>query len=317
MALRQLAGGIAPLLQGVRQQLIELTADIEAGLDFVDEDIEFVTSEDIEKRISGAIKEVKSTRDRIESRRANSIARTAVAMGLPNAGKSSLINRLLGKDISIVSPQAGTTRDYLRGRLNQSDLDLVDTAGLESTQESSPEAIAQQLASLQISDSYLCLYCIDSQSPIEPFERELRKAIELRSRRPTWIVLTKCDTEPHKIPNAILPLLDDIPNDERFETSVLNGRDLDRLTSRLREFEKQEPEELASLLPSTADRCCRALETTLTCLQTALDCVTSKRGDEWIAGELRLALDQLGIIAGEVYTDDILDALFSRFCIGK
>ncbi len=136
VALRQLAGGIAPLLQGVRQQLIELTADIEAGLDFVDEDIEFVTSEDIEKRISGAIKEVKSTRDRIESRRANSIARTAVAMGLPNAGKSSLINRLLGKDISIVSPQAGTTRDYLRGRLNQSDLDLVDTAGLESTQES-------------------------------------------------------------------------------------------------------------------------------------------------------------------------------------
>ncbi|MFN5950674.1 MAG: tRNA modification GTPase, partial [Pirellulaceae bacterium] len=186
-ALRQLAGGIQIPIHTLRQQTIELLADIEAGLDFVDEDISFVSPQQIEERLASLSQQLDRIQEQWTSRLLLASTPRIVLAGLPNAGKSSLFNALLQtanrlpqpdgfanrpsqQPSALVSPQAGTTRDYLQATVQHLGIEMtwIDTAGIESLPaDQSPRAAAQLQTSAQLADAHLILLCHPAGSPPE------------------------------------------------------------------------------------------------------------------------------------------------------
>ena len=130
-ALTQLAGGVSQPLTQLRHDLLNLLADVEAGLDFVEEDIQFISQDELLTRIAAGMAHLTNLRRQLQQRAHVDQRFRVVLVGEPNAGKSSLFNALLGQDSALVSPVAGTTRDYLAAELVVADIpvELIDTAG--------------------------------------------------------------------------------------------------------------------------------------------------------------------------------------------
>ena len=322
VALHQLAGGLSQPLRQVRTSLIELLADLEAGLDFVDEDISFISHDEIVTRIVEAEKAIKLLVDQLSQRSHTRTTLDAVLTGSPNAGKSSLLNALTGNATAIVHSQAGTTRDYLRSELtlNGRSIDLVDTAGVERTlaspslNDSSNEVdgLAEEMTASQRETARLLLYCVDSTLSETSLRKEIESYSTLRNNHlDTWWVWTKCDTS--ELPTISIEL----PKSALvFRTSSRDSSGLSELTQAIFHWHDSEAAEASMVVGATAIRCQASLQEALSALTNAR-LALEQGGDEVVAGELRLALEAIGSVAGEVYTDDILDALFSRFCIGK
>ena len=306
VALSQLAGGLSEPLSQLRTSLVNLLADIEAGLDFVEEDISFICQSQIISRLDDAITVVHELLFQMESRAAQTVHLQVAIVGPPNAGKSSLINAMANHPVSIVSPEPGTTRDYVRLRLDLGEvvIDVLDTAGLENEEGTTPQALAQELTQKQIENADLVLYCL-SVDDSESLECKLDQF-----QAPTWLVRTKCDLEST---GRILTR-----NYAReFSVSTMHRLSAKRISNELREWATAKLESANQVLPLTAARCQASLSNAVQALLYAKDATENQRGDEVIASEIRLALEEIGLVAGTVYTDDILDALFSRFCIGK
>lgn len=300
-ALDQLAGGLARPLSQLRNMLLDVLAHLEAGLDFVEEDVEFISREHLDRQLAAAEDEVRQLLSCMRTRGETATALRAVLIGAPNAGKSSLYNALTGEH-ALVSAAAGTTRDYLCSRL---DLDgaiceLIDTAGMVEGSSDGIDQAAQAAGRRQRGQAQVELLCLDASEPLTPQDEALL------SQAPTGeriIIFTKCDRprQAAVAPNAI-------------ETSSHTGDGLERLRGRLRELAAADV--TTGVVASTAVRCSSSLRQALTSLGGARRLVESGC-EELVAAELRAALHRLGEVAGEVYTDDILDRIFSRFCIGK
>ena len=139
-ALRQLAGNLSRPLEALRTELLDLLADVEAGLDFVDEDIQFISDKDLVARLRPIVASIAETREQL-ARRGQDRSETVVALrGLPNAGKSRLLNELTGKDAAIVADVAGTTRDVVSvtATWEGKRIRFLDTAGIEQTDGQTP-----------------------------------------------------------------------------------------------------------------------------------------------------------------------------------
>ena len=312
VALMQLAGGISAPLQELRNSLVTLLADIEAGLDFVDEDIEFVSSAEIQRRLEQADQITSDLLLQMDSRAGQTFALQVAIVGAPNAGKSSLVNALVAKHVSIVSDQPGTTRDYVRTRLDLDGVmvDLLDTAGMEVVDEASPRGIAQQFTRQMLEQADLVLHCRASDDcnnqDLQTIDIEKAKDAEV------WFVKTKCDLGVDSFSPDSLNVYT-----RQWTTSVFEPESIRLLTEAIREWAHNRQAGDAQVVPLTASRCVASLKAASHAIQLAKDALVRSVGDEVIASEIRVALDEIGMVAGTVYTDDILDALFSRFCIGK
>jgi len=306
VALTQLAGGLSQPLSQLRMSLINLLADIEAGLDFVEEDISFVSQAQIVSRLEQALSLIGELLHQMESRAAQTFQLQVAIVGPPNAGKSSLINAMADKQISIVSPEPGTTRDYVRYRLDLGSVvvDVLDTAGLEVAEGIMPRALAQEFTQQQIENADLILYCLSVEDS---------ESIEWRVDRsdvPTWLIRTKCDLD------SVARKLSCHFEKEYF-VSTKHDASVTRIVDRLREWATAKMENASQVVPLTAARCQASLRNAVQALLHAKEAAEMQHGDEVIASEIRISLEEIGLVAGTVYTDDILDALFSRFCIGK
>jgi tRNA modification GTPase len=183
-SLQQLAGNLSVPVRELRDQLVELVAHLEAGLDFVEEDIEFITPHQLRASLNSILQQLQILSDRLQSRGARSRAARITLVGRPNAGKSSLFNALIGTDRVIVSPQAGTTRDAVAETLKLGELpvELTDTAGLEELQELSPRGIAQLVLQERLQQSDAILFCVDVSQPsptgwVDAQEQRLREMV--------------------------------------------------------------------------------------------------------------------------------------------
>jgi len=317
VALSQLAGGISAPLRELRKSLINLLADIEAGLDFVEEDIAFVSQPEILNRLETATQITTDLLQQMESRSGQTFVLQVAIVGAPNAGKSSLVNALAAKQVSIVSEQPGTTRDYVRSRLDLDGVlvDLLDTAGMEAEDNVTPRGIAQQFTQQMIEQADLVLHCRSN----EEHEIQYMDAIvkDKAKDAEVWFVETKCDLGLSLAPDGAFPIALPSVQAKQFITSVYEPNSIQLLTEAIREWAHNRQAGDAQVVPLTAARCAASLRAASHSIQFAKDALLRSVGDEVIASEIRLALDEIGIVAGTVYTDDILDALFSRFCIGK
>jgi tRNA modification GTPase len=294
-ALKQLAGGMARPLQELREDLLNMLADVEAGLDFADEDIHFVRPEEMLKRLAKALAQITLLGKQLDQRGVADRVFRAVLTGRPNAGKSSLFNALAGAD-ALVSPEPGTTRDYLTHRLDLGGVavELIDTPGWQA--EIGVESQAQALAREQAGQADVLLLCLEAGQPIAPEEGTLCR----QAHPPVLAIATKCDQTPDP---ADLPA-----------TSALTGLGIESLRALL--VERARRHRQPALAPSLS-RCRHHVESCLEQLRRAHRIVLFEEPPELLALELRGALEQLGEMVGAVYTDDLLDRIFSRFCIGK
>jgi tRNA modification GTPase len=220
-------------------------------------------------------------------------------LGAPNAGKSSLFNCLVQADAALVSPIAGTTRDYVSHVARFGDLDclLIDTAGLEDAPRDEIQVAAQALSQQSQRQADLGLWCCDAAAEIIAPPHEFDPARTLR-------VLTKWDqADAAEIPSGWLP------------TSARTGEGIAELRAALAAALGERSQ--GDIVPATGVRCRSSLRGASQALAEAQAALARGTGEEVVAAELRVALDELGQVLGAVYTDDILDRIFSRFCIGK
>jgi len=293
-ALAQLAGGVTRPLQELREDLLDLVADIEAGLDFVGEDIEFVSAADVMLRVARGIAHLVNLRRQLDARsRAEGGLRVAL-VGAPNAGKSSLFNALLGESAALVSPAAGTTRDYLTATLVVAGVavELIDTAGRDAARDEI-EAQSQFLSGEQALHADIVLNCMPAAGPDGP-------PADAPGASETLTLRTKADLASGATVGV--------------PVSVVTAGGLEALRLRLGEAVTRLSQ--APLAPSQS-RCRAHVERALEALRRAHEHAREADPHELLALALREALDEVGAMAGAVYTDDLLDRIFSRFCIGK
>jgi tRNA modification GTPase len=296
-ALAQLAGGVTQPLKGLREDLLDLLAEVEAGLDFAEEDLRFVSQEALLKRIAKGMALVTLVEKQLRQRAVSDRPFRAVLAGRPNVGKSSLFNALTGA-AALVSPNPGTTRDYLVRRLEVDGVpvELVDTAGWREASGTLEEQ-AQALGRTQTLQADLLLLCVEAGQPVNAEEQALLG----RAGLPAIVgVATKCDLA--------------AAHADLVATSAVTGDGLEAMRALLAERGRSHVR--PALAPSWS-RCRHHVEACLEHLRRGHAIVLDEDPPELLAMELRGALDQLGEMVGAVYTDDLLDRIFSRFCIGK
>jgi len=314
VALRQMAGGIARPIGQLRNRLLDLLAELEAGLDFAEEDIEFIDRAELRSSLAAARTTLGELSGQMTGRSLSRDHRRVVLVGPPNAGKSSLFNALVGSDAALVSRTAGTTRDYLVGELRLSDsaVELIDTAGVESP-TSEIDRKSQAARDQAALDADLLLWCVDlsdaSSATIEvaPLSDSL-----IRDSR-VFVVGTKLDLAPAATSHHS-PL---ITHSAAIAVSARTGAGLTELREAIAAWVRGGDQSESTVVATTAARCRQSIDGALAAIDAALAAAESAVSDDLIAAELRLALDELAHVVGAVYTDDILDRIFSRFCIGK
>ncbi len=230
-------------------------------------------------------------------------------VGRPNVGKSSLFNALAGKHAALVSHHPGTTRDYLVAVVNLDGIEcrLIDMAGAESRPEEGTvhadvEQAAQSAAASQRRQSQVQVLCLDATRPLDEWEREELARTATAKR---IVALTKCD----------VPRRTDCRH-PAVETSSLTGQGIGDLRSALHRAAMAAGEARGDVVAGTAAQCCESLRLANESLHRARQ-LTAASQEELAAAEIRAALDELGKVVGAVYTDDVLDRIFSRFCVGK
>ena len=306
-AASQLGGALSRRVQPAKQALVELIALLEAGIDFAEDDVDVTPEGEIARRIGELTPPLTALEASFGRGRIVRDGLTLAIVGRPNAGKSSLFNRLVERERAIVTATPGTTRDLVTERISLDGipLELVDTAGLrESLEEVEQLGIARSREAL--ADAALVLVVLDATQPLNDEEHRVLEAVE---GRPALVVANKCDLADaaglaqQAAGTAVLP------------TSALTGEGIAELRERILTLATggaaEEPGSLTSL------RHYQAVKTALSALGDAAQANATAIPHEMILLDLYRALWALDSLTGQTTSDDILNLIFSTFCIGK
>jgi tRNA modification GTPase len=305
---QQLRGALGRQMDSLIRQLVNILAMIEAYVDFPEEDL---PSEDQQVVVRQLDELLAGANRLLATNRYGELLREGiktVILGEPNAGKSSLLNRLLGRDRALVSPEPGTTRDYLEERvvIGSHWLRLIDTAGL-NPDASSLEKRGIDKTFEQAAEADLFLWVIDSTraAPVLPASLAARM-----TPANTIAVFNKIDLPPAS--RGALPRPFPVVN-----ISALQGAGLEALQAAVTKLAESFHVEIGDELIAINARHSHALEEARTSLVDAKRKLGVNEPSELVASDLRSALDAFGQVSGKVDNERILDQLFASFCIGK
>ena len=310
IACEQLRGGLTDKLLAVREQLIEICAVVEAYIDFPEEDIETGTKENFLQQLGESRLSLLRLSATFNDARFFREGLSVAIVGRPNVGKSSLLNTLLMKDKAIVTALPGTTRDLIEDYLNINGLPIriMDTAGIRNSDEIiEQEGIRRSLQAIAEADFIIALF--DGSEPLRQDDRELLAVI---ADKKGLIVVSKADLEGRLS-------LEEIGRAGKhyLQVSTVTGMGIDDLKKAVFDANIHGWGEGREGVVVTNIRHKAALDRASESLQRAEELLSENRPPELFAVEMREALNSIGEITGTVTTDDVLERIFSSFCIGK
>jgi tRNA modification GTPase len=307
VAAQQLEGALSKRLQPIKKRLVDLIAIMEAGIDFAEDDVAVMSAEQIRTRVEEVRAPLEKLRASFAYGRVVHEGFTLAIVGRPNVGKSSLFNRLVEQERAIVTATPGTTRDLVTETvaLGGIPVRLIDTAGIRvSTDEA--ESIGIRKSYEALSDADMVLVVLDGSQPVSTEDREL---LEVARSRRVLVAANKSDLAKDAVPH--------LPGFTVLPTSAITGSGLDQLRREiLSAVSGQAPGEVESGF-LTNIRHQRLVEESLASLEAALKAVEGRVPHEMIMIDLYGALRPLDAITGGTTADDILNLIFSSFCIGK
>jgi len=318
MALAQLSGALADRVTGLRRQVIAIRAHLEAEIDFADEDIRLPSRDDIVGEIDSLTADLAELHDSFARGRIIREGARAAIIGKPNAGKSSVLNLLLGADRAIVTPIPGTTRDVIEDSIALGGLPLVlaDTAGVRESADP-VERIGIERTRRHAGDTDLVIAVFDSSRPLDSDDADV---IAMCAGRAGVAILNKRDLPPRLNAEILCARGLELPI---VEFSALTAAGLSELRDRL----ERTVADLAGgangtsgggeIVAISRERHRDALARALDSLGAARLSALAAMPPEIVAVDVMAAADALGSITGIVGTEDVLDALFREFCIGK
>ncbi|HLH35255.1 MAG TPA: tRNA uridine-5-carboxymethylaminomethyl(34) synthesis GTPase MnmE [Alloacidobacterium sp.] len=309
VAAQQLSGALSNRIKPIKQSLVELIALLEAGIDFAEDDVDVTPDSQIVARIHDVSKLLAELARTFERGRIVHSGLALAIVGRPNVGKSSLFNRLLERERAIVTAIPGTTRDLVTEKvaIGGIPIELVDTAGLREAADEA-ESIGIQKSREALADADLVLVVLDASDKLLHEDAELIASVEGRR---ALIVFNKSDLSQSsfekQIPDQGMRVV---------RTSALTGEGIEELRSAILELVQSSGSGAEDAMLTNV-RQHQAITASLDSLAAAEKAVATKIPHEMLLLDLYAALRQLDALTGETTADDVLDLIFSTFCIGK
>ncbi len=296
-----LAGGTRRAIEEIADEIFLVLSRIELGIDFAEQDIELAPPGEFESRLAAASARITALLPDAQAGAASSGARVLVA-GRPNAGKSTLFNLLAGGGYAITHREPGTTRDYLTASAQVGGVPvvLVDTAGIALNAEG-VEAAAVRASLRQVELADVVLYMVDASAGMDPDEEVFFGSLTQEK----LLVFNKTDLANAKTLGGAIPV------------SCGTGEGIENLKGALSGLLTSGRMDMTAGALIVAARQRAAVESAIEKIGAAIDALKRGMSEEFVAIEVRESLDALGEITGRTTPDDVLDAIFSDFCIGK
>ncbi|KAF0467970.1 tRNA uridine-5-carboxymethylaminomethyl(34) synthesis GTPase MnmE [Pediococcus pentosaceus] len=314
VALDQLDGNLSHLITNLRQNILDVLAQVEVNIDYPEyDDVETMTARLLKEK---AIEVKAKIQQLLSTAKQGKVLRDGLAtaiIGHPNVGKSSILNHLLHEDKAIVTDVAGTTRDVIEEYVNVQGvpLKLVDTAGIHET-EDKVEKIGVDRSRKALSQADLVILVLDSSVPLRDEDRELLRETNHMQR---IVVLNKSDLEVKINLNELQEYVDDKEIIKSSAVSPLGTKDLeDRIAAM---FFAGSIENTSNNIMVTNARHIGLLKQADTALDAVLEGIETGMPVDLVQIDMTRAWDLLGEITGDSYQDELLDQLFSQFCLGK
>ena len=313
VAAQQLDGALSKRLQPVKQKLVELIAVLEAGIDFAEDDVSILPDADILERIAAIRQPLEQLAATFSYGKIVHEGLTLAIVGRPNVGKSSLFNRLVERERAIVTATPGTTRDLVSETVAVGGIpiQLVDTAGIRQALDEA-ESIGIRKSMEALADADLVLIVLDASQPGTAEDNELLRHAE---GRPTIVVGNKCDLRGSDQWSVVSGQSSIVP--ARVRASALTGEGIGELRAEILRCVGGEGAAQAEAGFLTNVRHQSLIQNSLAALDAASRAVAAKVPHEMLLLDLYTALRPFDAITGATTTDDILNLIFSTFCIGK
>ena len=307
LAINQVNGEVSKLIKDLRQKVIEILANIEVNIDYPEyEDIEEMTNSMILTNIDSIEKEIKNILRHSEDSKLIKEGIKTIIIGSPNVGKSSILNRLLNEEKAIVTDIAGTTRDIVEGNVQIDGivLNMIDTAGIRETDDV-VESIGVKKSLNLINEADLILYVLNNNEVLTSEEKEILQKIKDKNH---IVIVNKIDLE-NKLD------LNELSN--YIQMSVKDNVGIDELRNKIKEIFNLEQIEQNDYTYLSSARSISLLKKSLESLDAVKTGIENNMPVDMVEIDLKQMWSTLGEIIGETYTDELIDQLFSQFCLGK
>ncbi len=307
IAMNEVNGEVSKLIKNLRSKIIEILANIEVNIDYPEyEDIEEVTNKNILDNVDNIKREINNILSKSEDMKIVKEGIKTIIIGSPNVGKSSILNRLLNEDKAIVTDIAGTTRDIVEGsvQIDGIMLNILDTAGIRKTSDV-VESIGVKKSLDLIDEADLILYVLNNNENINKEEKEILEKIKNKNH---IIIVNKIDLN-RKLNLKLL--------DNYIEMSIKDDIGIDSLRNKIKEMFNLEKINTSDFTYLSSARSISLLKKSLSSLEDVKNGIKDNMPIDMVEIDLKSVWSTLGEIIGETYSDELIDQLFSQFCLGK
>ncbi|MEG0250611.1 MAG: tRNA uridine-5-carboxymethylaminomethyl(34) synthesis GTPase MnmE [Peptostreptococcus sp.] len=312
LAQSQLEGSLSKKVKNLREMLTAVLAQVEVAIDYPEEDIEFITYKELIEKTEAIQREVVQMYNTADTGKILREGLQTAILGKPNVGKSSLMNSILGENRAIVTDIPGTTRDIIEEFVNIKGiaLKIVDTAGIRDTDDV-VEKIGVEKSRKHLKSSDLTLVVLDNSREIDQEDIDILESVD---RSKTLVILNKIDLESKLDLDIVKKFVDEI---NIINISALKNEGLDLLHDRIEDMVFSGEISDSGDVMITNSRHKDAIYKAMKAIEDAISALNDEMSYDFIEVDLKDAWDALGYINGDTISEDLLDTIFSNFCIGK